>query len=153
MTKQLKTHDRRHHRRGPVKRFILAVGPFCFLTAAFVMSAGVVEIVEQTPMSQPAATLAEERAEAAANAPVDEPLPGSSAATRIPELPASLLDAGDYPWAHGPAELLPAGQNAGDRIHDFGPLNPVGPKPAPGSGHSSLGYDALLAGPQDLRLR
>ena len=153
MTKQLKTHDQRRHRRGPVKRFLLLTGPFFFLTAAFVMSAGVVEIVEQTPTSQPAATLAQERAEAAANAPVDESAPDFSAATRVPALPASLLDAGEYPWAHGPAEIRSAGQSADDGFHDFGLVNPVGSKPALGPARSSPGHGARLADPQDSGLR
>ena len=153
MTKQLKTHDQHRHRRGPVKRFLLTTGPFFFLTAAFLMSAGVVEIVEQAPTGKPAATLAEERAEAAANAPVDESVPDSSAATRIPALPASLLDADDYRWAYGPAEIRSAGQSADDGIHNFGLVNPVGSKPALGFARSSPGYGARLADPQDFGLR
>lgn len=66
MTEMPKSHRARHHRRGSLKRFLLATGPFCFLALAFLLSAGVVEMVEQAPLGRPIPTLAEERAEAAA---------------------------------------------------------------------------------------
>ena len=96
MTEQVQVHRQRHHRRGPAKRILLTAGPFLLLTAAFLLSVGVVEIIEKTPVARHQPTLAQERAEAAAQAPRVRPLQQTSHHTvRIESLPTALT-ADDY---------------------------------------------------------
>jgi hypothetical protein len=95
MTEQALPRRRRHHRRGPIKRFLLATGPFFFLTGAFLLSAGVVKVIEEVPDDQPQPTLAEERANAAPER-VASARAASSAAARMPSLPGELLEGSDY---------------------------------------------------------
>lgn len=93
---QLQVRRQRHHRRSPAKRFVLTAGPFLLLTAAFLLSVGVVEIIEKTPVSQPRPTLAQERAEAAAQAPGDPVVQQPSLhVVRIGSFPTALT-ADDY---------------------------------------------------------
>ncbi len=103
MTEQVELRRRRHHRRGPAKRFILATGPFILLAAAFLLSAGVVGVIEQAPASQPAPTLAEERA----MAETDPPAALQSAAIRPQSLPGELLEGSDYDLEYGVPDGLP----------------------------------------------
>ena len=102
MTEQVQPRRSRHHRRSPAKRFLLATGPFILLIGAFLLSAGVVQIIEQVPDGPLRPTLAEERR----NAPVDESARAStsSAAPRMPSIPGSMLEGSDYDLEKQPAE-------------------------------------------------
>ena len=111
MTKQAQTRKRRRRRRGPVGRFLLLAGPFFFLTAAIALSAGIVEVIEQPPGSQPVPTLAEERARAAG--PTAEPVPPFIAARRMPSLDA-LPDSSEYDLESSLRASLPV-----DVVGDF----------------------------------
>ena len=96
VSEQLPVRRRRHHRRSPAKRFLLSAGPFFLLTGAFLLSVGVVEIVEKPPASGSRPTLAQERAETAAEAPAgDSVRPSSPHVWRIESLPTALT-ADDY---------------------------------------------------------
>ena len=104
MTEQVQSRRRRHHRRSPTKRFLLATGPFFFLTGAVLLSAGVIELVEQVPTGKSQPTLAEERAIGAAHADVTPP--ASIASVRMQSLPGELLEGSDYDLARQPVEPI-----------------------------------------------
>lgn len=105
MTEQVQSRRRRHHRRSPAKRFLLATGPFFFLIGAVLLSAGVIELVEQVPSGKFQPTLAEERESAAAGA--GETPPASIASVRLQSLPGELLEGSEYDLAKRPVEAIP----------------------------------------------
>jgi hypothetical protein len=104
MTDQVQPHRHRHHRRSPAKRFLLATGPFFFLTGAVLLSAGVIELVEQVPTGKSQPTLAEERASGALEAGVTPP--ASIASVRMQSLPGELLEGSDYDLSKRPVEPI-----------------------------------------------
>ena len=113
--RQASSQHHRHHRRGPAKRVLLVTGPFLLLAAAFLLSAGVVQIVEQTPVNQIDLTLAQERALAALT-PSSGMTHPPIASSRMPQLPKGVLDAGgfgsDLPPTAPVAELDPIPRTA-----------------------------------------
>lgn len=103
----------RHHRRTPMRRLLLISGPFLFLAVAFMLSAGVVQIVER-PANRPQPTLAQERA--AAGRLTGQPVPRAEASAlrtlqRRP-LPAARLANSKYALDDTSPVTLAPGSNA-----------------------------------------
>lgn len=109
----------RHHRRSRTKRFLLATGPFFFLAAAVMLSAGVVQIIEQPPSARPGPTLAEERAAAERLAGATEATVESPATASNRTLPPAMLADPNYDLEHAGAGTLAGRTTAAGEVDSF----------------------------------